>query len=96
MTARDSQPEAWRIGSGPRVGDLIVTANSNTDQKGLFYAWGRGVVAGKKLPAMDLVDVNPTVLRGLIRVQAEYTADGKIVHELLKRPLQGVAAHAKP
>lgn len=91
VATRDQQPENWKLGSGPRVGDLIVSRTS--EEPGLFYAWGRGVGAGRKLPAMSAADINPTVLRGLMRITDDYSVDGKIIGELLKRPL---AAQAKP
>jgi len=90
VARRDEQPESWKLGSGERVGDLIVSRPS--ESPGLFYAWGRGVVAGRKLPAMSVVDVNPTVLRGLMRIRDEYVSDGKIIGQLLKRPLEGATA----
>ena len=62
----------------------------------MFYAWGRGVQAGRKLPAMRAVDVNPTLIRGLIRVRADYPSDGRIIGELLTRPPNGVSAQASP
>ena len=51
------------------MGDLIVSTEAASGSGGMFYAWGRGVAAGRKLPAMRAVDVNPTLIRGLIRVR---------------------------
>jgi len=96
VTPRDGQPEVWKVGTGPRVGDLIVSTDATSGSGGMFYAWGRGVQAGRKLPAMRAVDVNPTLIRGLIRVRADYPSDGRIIGELLTRPPNGVSAQASP
>ena len=52
------------------------------EMHGVFYAWGAGVVRGKEIPQLDIIDVHPTVMH-LLGLEPGKPVDGKVVTEML-------------
>jgi predicted AlkP superfamily pyrophosphatase or phosphodiesterase len=55
------------------------------EMHGVFYAWGAGVVKGKEIASLDIIDVHPTVM-SLLGLQPGNPVDGKVVAEMLEGP----------
>ncbi len=52
---------------------------------GIFYAWGAGVVHGREIKRLDMIDVHPTVM-ALLRAQPGLQVDGHAVLAALSEP----------
>jgi alkaline phosphatase D len=57
-------------------------APSIPEMHGVFYAWGAGVVQGKEIPQLDIIDVHPTVMH-LLGLEPGKPVDGKVVTDAL-------------
>ena len=51
--------------------------------QGVFYAWGTGIVEGKELDGVRMVDVHPTIAR-LLGIEPGSPVDGDVLHAALK------------
>src|SRR6185369_3289824 len=50
--------------------------------EGIFYAWGAGIAAGREVPSVRAVDVQPTVAR-LLGIQSGSPCDGQVATDSL-------------
>ena len=122
---RDALPPYARIGTGPRVAPLILSARppyfiedasawptglqwlgrygprftparlflkathgyppDTPGMAGILYAWGGGVAAGVELPAVQAVDLHPTVTK-LLGIEPGQPVDGRPIEALLADP----------
>lgn len=48
------------------------------EMHGIFYAWGAGIAKGREIPALDMIDIHPTVM-SLLGLQPGQPVDGKVV-----------------
>jgi predicted AlkP superfamily pyrophosphatase or phosphodiesterase len=52
------------------------------EMHGIFYAWGAGIVAGREIEQLDMIDVHPTAM-SLLGLQPGNPVDGRVLTEAL-------------
>jgi hypothetical protein len=75
----------WPSTFTPPFGGLKATHGYDphiVQMHGIFYAWGAGVVKGKEIPRLDMIDVHPTVM-ALLGLQPGQPQDGHVVDAAL-------------
>jgi len=71
----------WPAAFTPFTGGLKATHGYDphvTQMHGIFYAWGAGVAHGVTIPALDQIDVHPTVMK-LLGLEPGKPVDGHAV-----------------
>ncbi len=74
----------WPVAFEPPAGGVSSTHGyppNMPEMHGAFYAWGDGIERGSKLPALNQIDIHPSVARWLGMNSGPYV-DGKAVSEI--------------
>lgn len=95
LVATTSPPRVFREGALDRVAASVGWmkgahgyAPERPDMGGIFFALGRGVTPGTKLPPVSSLDVAPTVAR-LLGIEPPRDAEGRALEGLERPPQQG-------
>ena len=78
----------WPIAFTPIYGGLKASHGyppQMTDMHGIFFAWGAGIAQGVEIPALDTIDIHPTVMK-LLGLGPGQPVDGHAIPAVFNLP----------